>query len=59
MHSFPRPPERDTIYEELSELSIEQVRNKYAKEKGLRYHIGNLLYTFFPQRWVSKIVKYN
>ena len=56
-YSFQRPPGRDTIYQELENLSIDEIRQKYSKPKNFRYYVGKMLYTFFPQRLIKKIVK--
>ena len=56
-HPFACPIERETIYEELEKLSIQEIRKYYAKPKTLRSKAGKILNTFFPYCISKKITK--
>ena len=56
-HPFEKPKERETIYNNVNEMDVKELRNKYAKPytiKGRVYQIAN---TIFPHRFVSKIIR--
>lgn len=52
---FHRPPERDTIYEELNSLPITEIKIKYARPIGLRAKIGKVLFMLLPERLYNKL----
>lgn len=55
--SFKCPPERETIYEEINQLSIQEIKKRYARKKTVRSVVGAFLIDYCPPCIIGKFVK--
>ena len=55
--SFKCPPERETIYEEINRLPIQEIKKRYAQKKTMRTVISAFLIDYCPPIIINKFVK--
>lgn len=55
--SFKRPIERNTIYNELNNKNICDLRIKYSKPRDVRYYLGRMLWLLLPPTIIKMVSK--